>query len=286
MLLAVAGACAVTTAAASAVPLFVSSVGTAANDVQAEERCAPDTGATLHELATPEEVRRPGPDPFRMAGGRLGTSNRWAEMPGLSLANAAGRRTGVTVVARDEAVDHVEVIDAATGGGIWISDRAAAETGLGVGDTALVGEASVPVAAVYRDLAALTADDYWCSMGRQVLLEDRFGELVAPPPLVLADRGTFADIQHRNDLREVHAAWQAPLGVAVHADDADALISDLACHGDRSGGFEWCRAGQPLLANGVRARNDDEFVDGFFASSLPHLVARTSAIQLSVSSGV
>ncbi|WP_436795532.1 hypothetical protein [Actinospongicola halichondriae] len=286
-LAAVAGACAVMAAAAASVPLFVSSVGTAANEVQAEERCGPDTGATVLSGARPSEVRDPGAGPFQAVSGQLGPTDRWVQALGVGLVGSDPEQvTEVSVMARDEAMTHVEVLEGPQGDGLWISDRAADESGLALGDSGKVGASEVRVAAIYRDLAALTVDDYWCSNAPLVLVEERNGELVPPPPLVLVDRDTFADFLETSRPANVFAAWQAPLRPDLEVGEAEVLAADLACRGERSGALPWCTSGQPLLRGGSAARDDAHFLRSHLDSSLPYVIDRTKAIQVSVGSGV
>src|SRR5262245_20343685 len=73
----VAGACTVLVAAVAAVPLFLSSVGSGAIEVQTQERCPTDTGATH-----PTEWDDPAPrDPFMPLADRLGPSTWWRYFP-------------------------------------------------------------------------------------------------------------------------------------------------------------------------------------------------------------
>lgn len=286
VLAAVVGACAVMAAAASSVPLFVSSVGTAANQVQADERCGPETGATVFADTRASALRHPGPDPFDVVAAHLGPTDRWVQAEGTRLAGATpDRDIEVSLMARDDAAAHIDVLEGG-GDGLWISDRAAHQSGLGVGDLARIGEADVAVTAVYRDLAALTVDSYWCSNAPLLLFEERNGDLVAPPPLVLVSRDVFADIRAAGGAVAAVAAWQAPLRPALDVTEAETLIDDLACHGERSHRFSWCRSGQPPLASGIVARDDAHFVSVHLRSALPFVVERTHAIQVSVSSGV
>lgn len=97
-------------------------------------------------------------------GDRLGQSVFWlAGAAGLERADGSGV-TRVALLARDGALDHVDVLDGTPGPGMRISDRAAAATGLGRGDRAhLAGtQVEVPIAGVYRDVSGLLPDGYWC----------------------------------------------------------------------------------------------------------------------------
>ncbi|HEY9556714.1 MAG TPA: hypothetical protein VIR58_08265, partial [Acidimicrobiales bacterium] len=76
VLAAVAGACAVMVAAVAAVPLFLSSVGSASLALQASERCPRDTGASVPLQLDATGVEAPPDDPFSAVSDRLGPSNR------------------------------------------------------------------------------------------------------------------------------------------------------------------------------------------------------------------
>ena len=142
----VAGACAVLAAALAAVPLFLSSVGSEAVAVQAGERCPRDTGATLRFGATSRAVESPSRDPFAPLSDDLGPTSQWVALDSTLAGGEPDGDTPVVVVARNGALDHVEVVDGSRGPGLWIPDRAARITGLDVGDQARVGATPVPVA--------------------------------------------------------------------------------------------------------------------------------------------
>lgn len=292
LLAATAGAVAVMVAAASSVPLFLSSVATASTAIQAEARCAPDTGATLADLDRAAEVVDPGPDPFAALRPDLAPANRWARLVGEVPLSVAGGRDSVDVrvLARDDAGEHVEVVDGALVDGVWVTDTLADDLGLGVGDPVTIGDARVPVVAVYRDLAGLTVDDFWCANADMLLYEERGADLVPPPPLVIADRATLADLIPPT-ARSAIGVWQAPLGDDLRLGDAGDLAHTLACRGRRAGALAWCADGQPLIPSGRfdtarPARDDRDFLDRYLSSSLPYVIERTRAIRTSVASGV
>src|SRR3546814_16943563 len=64
-------------AAVAAVPLFLSSVGSASLALQASERCPRDTGASVPLQLDATGVEAPPDDPFSAVSDRLGPSNRW-----------------------------------------------------------------------------------------------------------------------------------------------------------------------------------------------------------------
>lgn len=291
----VAGACAVMSAAAAAVPLFVSSVGTAAVSLQAEERCASDTGVTQTFSASATDVRAASADPFAALDDKLAPSNSWARLQLAAVGTADGTTSvPVSLLTRDGAASHIDVVEGATGPGVWITDRAAEATGLGVGDSARFGTAEAPVAAIYRDLSGTTVGPYWCSHADLLLLEVRGGDLIRPPPMLIADRGTFADLLVGLDIGLAEGAWEAALGDQLTVGEADDLVDELACRGSGSAALAWCADGQPLVTvrSGdprlprVAARSDADFVERVFDSSLPFVIDRCRAIQTSVGGGI
>ena len=292
----VAGACAVLVAALASVPLFLSSVGTASVAIQAAERCPRDTGATRASSATPDDVRSPSPAPFGPLGDALGPSTWWARMQLVPLTGgAAGEDLAQTsVLVQDEAADHVDVLGGPRGEGIWITDRAAARSGLSVGDQARLGGIALPVSAIYRDLSGNRVDPFWCSHADLLLIEVVNGDLRRPPPVVLADRDTFARVMGGMGMPHARSAWEAPLRPDTTVARADELIRQLACRTDEAPALAWCGDGQPLVprrAGGlsrepVAANGDADFVRRYFQSALPFVTDRSRAIGTSVGSGI
>jgi putative ABC transport system permease protein len=292
VLVTVVGACAVMTASAASVPLFLSSVGTESVALQVAERCPRDTGVSLQLGASSSQVTPIVEDPFVSLSHRLEPSNRWLWLERTRLAGADLNEddTPANLLMRDDALEHVQVIDGSDGPGIWISDRAAALTGLGVGDQATVGGVTqVPVTGVYRDLSGSTVDRFWCSNGDLLLPEGR--ELVPPPPLVLADRETFASLMRGLDVSVAPGAWEASLRGGLTLTETKELVHSLAC-GPGGEELRWCLDGRPLLPGSQRynsgptaARDEAEFVEFFYGSSLPFVTERSRAIQTSVAGG-
>lgn len=290
----VAGACAVLTASVAAVPLFLSSVGTESVALQAAERCPSDTGATLVRRIEADQVAEPAPDPFTALAGSLGRPNWWVRLQLVTLAGTDDSSfTQVSLVSRDDAADHVDVLEGpAAGHGIWITDRAAEATGLSVGDRATISGTSVPVVAIYRDLSGNVVDDFWCSHADLLLIEVINGDLRRPPPMVLADRGTFAAVMAGSTAGAATSAWEAPLAPDLTLAATEELLATLACRGDGPAPA-WCADGQPpvprrsggLSREPVAANDDEDFVRRYLGSSLPFVIARAHAIQSSVGGG-
>jgi putative ABC transport system permease protein len=292
VLAAVAGATAVVVAAIAAVPLFVSAAGTAAVDLQAGERCPVDTGVSQFVPVDREAFVAGTPRQYGSLPG-LTDENRWTVLAGLQLGRAGTDvHEPVSVLTGEGMAEHVEVLDGSTADpGVWITDRAAEATGLGVGDRATVGGHDVAVAAVYRDLAGYTTDRYWCPNNRWLLIESRGGDLVPPPPVVLVDRETMAAIGEANGIsRGFGYLDQAALAKGTTITEARRLLDDLACHGDDPKALAWCTPDQPLLTRRFGtprpAVDDRDFVERWFDSSLPFVVDRAHAIQTAVASGI
>lgn len=271
----VAGACAVLSASAAAVPLFLSSVGTEAIAVQAAERCSRDTGATHQDEVTAAALREPPEDPFAPLSAQLGPTESWA-LAGVALARPDGSRARtMPVLARDDFLDHVEVLDGGPGPGLWISDRAADITRLGAGDVATVvggsipdegfagrrydrpieGRAELPIVGVYRDLAgSATDDDYWCAHA-DLLLAPSGGLDSLPPPVVLVDRATLAVLVDQLGVDAVPGVWAAPIreGGDLTLRRADDLVADMACRPDLAPTLPWCD-GVTVAGHGTVAR--------------------------------
>lgn len=283
----VAGASAVVAAALASGPLFLSSVGTGSVQVQAAERCARDTGATYRFAATPSGVRDPIPDPFVPLGDTLGPGRHWARLDLVRLhgddpaPDGAPAATDASVLALDDFLDHIDVVDGEPGPGLWISDRAAAVTGLQIGDAATFGDdaARMPVAGVYRDLAGPDIADFWCADSDVLLPVGPDADL--PPPVLLADRGTMAALATDLGVPRVLTGWEAALRAGDSVADVDELVQDLACRGPTVDELVWCAPGS---ASREQADGHDAaaFVEDFFQSHLPFVAARSRAIQTSV----
>jgi putative ABC transport system permease protein len=325
----VAGACAVLSASAAAVPLFLSSVGTEAIAVQSAERCPRDTGATYQDDVTAAALRARPEDPYAPLAAQLGPTESWA-LAGVSLARPDGSRVRtMPVLARDDFLGHVEVLDGGPGPGLWISDRAAEITRLGAGDVATVvggsipdqgfagrpynrpveGRAEGPIVGVYRDLAgSATDDDYWCAHA-DLLLAQSGGLDGLPPPVVLVDRATLADLIDELGVDAVPGVWAAPIreGGDLTLGRADDLVAGMACRPDLAPTLPWCD-GVTVAGDGTVTRrveheafpfgppgtvvstqeydDGDAFLADALASHLPFVTERTRAIRASVAGGV
>ena len=96
--------------------------------------------------------------------------------------------------------------------GVWIDDNSAAFTGVDVGDTVVVGygngRARVPIAGIYRSLAAQPLSPYWRPLMFEII-NPRSNDL-APPPFLIADKDTFFEVG-RGLGESAELVWHFPL---------------------------------------------------------------------------
>lgn len=333
VLAAVGGAGAVLAASVAGVPLFLSSAGSESVAVQAGDRCPRDTGVrhpagfavagvasdgVEGDVAAPPRFAELAPgdspaDPFEPLDDRLGPSVLWLVQRDAKLRFADGSSDmTVAVLARDGALDHVDVLDGSPGPGLWLSDRARNVTRLAAGDRAYFSgaETGFPVAGIYRDEAVLPPDNYWCAHA-DLLLPDHIGASL-PPPVVLADRATFLELMRSLGVPAAFGAWEAPLADDLTLADADTLVTDLSCRTGIAPRLAWCedvddvggaitgpapdvlvpmgQTGRPGLAEPTEDRIDyrdaDDFVSRALLSHLPFVTDRSRAIKTSVAGGV
>ena len=190
------------------------------------------------------------PDPFTPLADNLGPSTQWARIETSLQGAGPSDPTDVVVLYRDEALANVEVLERTGRPGLWLSDRAVEMTGVDTSETnAVLGGVPMPIAGVYRDLAAGTiADPYWCAHASDLLLEVQGGDLVPPDPIVIADRESFFSLEGLlGSSVEVQAAWEARLRGDVTVSQVDTLVEELACDGDEAPELAWCKGGRPAV---------------------------------------
>ncbi|HTE72531.1 MAG TPA: hypothetical protein VK640_04940 [Actinomycetes bacterium] len=292
----VAGAGVVLVAPVTAVPLFLSSVGTASVAVQADERCPRDTGVSYTASVATADAASTRVDPLRALAGDVGPVTRWARSEPVQLAGpGSDDDTAAVVLTRDGATDHIEILEGTAGRGALLADRAAQATGLGPGDMATISGAAVPVTGVYRDLAGIRVDEAWCTHGDLLLPRGNGLDRILPPPVVLVDRPTFAALMADLGVNRVALTWEAPLRGGLTVAGTRGLLDDLACVSPTATGLDWCSEGRPSAAVGPAGRvaeggYDDqhqrEFVAHFFETHLPFVVDRAGSIRTSVAGGV
>lgn len=294
LLVSTAGAGAVLAASLAAVPLFLSSAGTEAVALQAAERCPRDTGAT-YVIAPGPGSRLDAPDPFTPLVDELGPSIQWGRIETVLEGPGPSERTPVVVLFRDDAVTHLDVVEPTERSqGVWVSDRTVALTGVGASTEAVVGGIRTPVTGVYRDLSAGTiTDPFWCAHRPDLLLQG--ADLEPPPPVLIADRETWLDLEATAVSEVVEAGWETPLLDEVTVTAARDLVADLDCDSAIAAELTWCRdraevtvddGPGALSGQQVEPPNADGFVERYFESSVPFVAVRARSIQTAVGGGV
>lgn len=126
---------------------------------------------------------------------------------------------GVTLFARDDALDHVEILEQSGDDGVWLTDRYAGRRGLRAGDTLQYAFGDAPIAGIYRDLSGDSATTvlpaYWCTWSSLIVPTLEF----RPPPFALVDQETmFGLIPNLPDLSdaapEISGWWYSPVNTS------------------------------------------------------------------------
>ncbi|MBA3250190.1 MAG: hypothetical protein H0T66_07775 [Geodermatophilaceae bacterium] len=97
----------------------------------------------------------------------------------------------VTLFARADVLEHVEIVEQAGDTGVWLTDRYAGLRGLRAGDTLQFAFGDAPIAGIYRDLGGdgvfTDLPAYWCTWSDLIVPDLEF----RPPPFVLVDPATM-----------------------------------------------------------------------------------------------
>ncbi|HZD72662.1 MAG TPA: FtsX-like permease family protein, partial [Actinomycetota bacterium] len=133
----------------------------------------------------------------------------------LVMSNPADQRRYANgrLLYREGFTDHIQKLQVAGGSGVWLPSETAAFAGVRAGGrVALVqgGRRVVArVAGIYKDLNRLPVTPFWCAKGPLIYAPGLGREI--PPPPILADRATMADLNRQ--LREDHLifSWELPL---------------------------------------------------------------------------
>ncbi|MGH9104007.1 MAG: hypothetical protein ACRDYD_13655 [Acidimicrobiales bacterium] len=221
----------------SALPLYLSSGGSAATALEVAQRCPSELGATVvaDGPVAPRALAARSADAARLVSADLRSSGA----PPGALAGAVttvtllstrgalalvGPRSGahplqIQLLDRSDQLAHVSAVSSAGGVGVWIPDDAAAALGARsgetltlepVGSTGARAGAPVPlrVAGVYRSLEGRTLPRFWCD-GQAFFgtPDDNF----PPPPVVLAGPAALAGILRAVSGSSLTFEWQRSL---------------------------------------------------------------------------
>ena len=311
VLLAVLAAGLILGAAAAATPLFLSSAANAALARQMEERCPPTYGLqvrTFGALGGPvsaEELERAaglgsaagwpaGRELLATRERRVGQAGALMPdlgQPVLSMSGPLLQVTGATPGAlsggrlfyRDGFEGHIRKLASAPGvAGVWLPSEAAAQLRAQPGDRvtlSLTGRsAPVRVAGVYQELHRLPPTPYWCAQAEEIYPPGYAED--PPPPLVLADRATFAAASRRLQEPRLEFTWDLE------------LARDLSLAEARENAAAFPAASQAVVADGGGMLSPEQAVAfnspgvAVTKSELPFLVQRSEAIVAAVGGAI
>jgi putative ABC transport system permease protein len=238
-------------AAAAAVPVFESSVASAAIATQIGQRCATTAGFNVTSAGplTGPVVDYDAPGTRGLDGLTL-LARRDAEVRRLgagvpNLAAPSLTMSGPPVILRSPTdqsrfangrlmyrqgfFDHLQKLQVAGGSGVWLPSEAAGFAGVRAGgrvDLVLNDRrVSARVAGIYQDLNRLPRTPFWCSQA-PLIYQPGFAEDI-PPPLILADRDTLAALDRQLHQDRVNFTWELPLAGGLTLPRARATVAAL-----------------------------------------------------------
>jgi putative ABC transport system permease protein len=287
-------------AASAADPLFESSVASAANAKQIAQRCPATVGfqagatGTLFGRADPADVPGArGLDQAILLARRDRAVRRAAtDVPDLgaprltvfgaplivSRPGDSGRSANGRLVHREGFAGHIQVLQAAGGGGVWLPRETAAFAGVRAGDPMALSQAgrtvTARVAGVYQNLNRLPETDYWCSAGSLIYAAGLGNEI--PPPPVLVDRATLTGLEGKLQEARLQFTWELPLRGAL------SLPQSRQTAGGLPGLYAALTSGPGALfhARGQFATGDPGTLT--IRSELPFVVQRSAGIVAAV----
>jgi putative ABC transport system permease protein len=263
-------------AASAAVPLFESSVASAANAKQIAQRCPATVGFTLATVGTlsgqvgANDAGARGLDATALLDRRqVAVEQAGARVPNLGapLLTIIGvpltmsrpgdqrRSTNGRLLYREGFGDHLQKLQVAGGSGVWLPSETAGFAGIRAGERvtlSLNGRTAVAgVAGIYKDLNRLPVTPFWCSLASLIYAPGLGREI--PPPPILADRDTMADLDRQLRQERLIFTWELPLrgslSLPQSLQTAGRLDSLCAALGTGSGAVFRVRSGRAVFAN-------------------------------------
>lgn len=222
-------------AASAAVPLFESSVASAANAKQVAQRCPATVGfmLTTADVLSGRIGGNDAPGATGLAATMLlerrqtAVERAGARVPGtgqprLTISGAplimsnpgdSGRSANGRLLYREGFTDNIQKLQAAGGSGVWLPSetarfagvRAGGRVALTINDRRVVTR----VAGVYKDLNRLPVTPFWCPQGSLIYAAGLGREI--PPPPILADRDTLAALDRQLQQDRLQFTWELPL---------------------------------------------------------------------------
>lgn len=240
VILSVIAAAAVVACASSSAALFLSSSASEALRVQILGQC-PDAAFPVLEQSGfgPGFSAQPDVDQRvtrEMTEHGLSPPLRVVQVNGSVTFNAGSASTLGQGFYRDGAMDSVAILSRRPGDGVVLPQQAADDLRVEPGGSVQVGDASIPVVGIYRDLfTESSVRPFWCSYSSLFLNE---GSLSTPPPaLVLATSPAVAEQIGRAGGRiDMIRTWTSPIqidGLTLSA--ADRVVQERQRAFDQSG---------------------------------------------------
>jgi putative ABC transport system permease protein len=238
-------------AAAAAVPVFESSVASAAIATQIGQRCATTAGYNVTSagpltgpIGDDDAAGARGLDGLTLLGRRdaeihrLGAAVPNLGAPSLTMSGPPvimrsptdqSRSANGRLMYRQGFLDHIQKLQAAGGNGVWLPSEAARFAGVRAGGRVDVvfndRTVSALVAGIYQDLNRLPQTPFWCSQG-PLIYQPGFGEEI-PPPLILVDRDTLASLDRQLRQDRLNFTWELPLAGDLTLPGARATVAAL-----------------------------------------------------------
>lgn len=217
---AIVAAAAILAMAAASGPLFLSTIGTASLNSQAEQTCP--------------EYSRPGmsaaiPGMQVAATGRSGRSamraQNLADPRTTAVGEAQVQKTFVHFFSGVGSLGHVTKLTVGAGPGVWVPNNFAAKLGVGPGDTiTTTAGRSTRVAGIYQALAPdpyslANLPRYWCSWTNIIVATVASDAAVAATPLdsregplLITDQATVARMVDG----DVRVSWHSPMSTTAY----------------------------------------------------------------------
>lgn len=135
----------------------------------------------------------------------------------------------VRLLAKTDALAHVQQIAGRDGGGFWIADEAAESMALEPGDDLYLtledgATRTVKIDGIYRALWKQPRTPYWRSLGH-FIYERRAGSRVGPPPtFLIGDQEQVAELSSGSGVVPIQLRWEWPLdSTRLTLDEAERL---------------------------------------------------------------
>lgn len=232
VVVALAGTAAILAVTAASTPLFVASAGNAALHHQLAATCAYTDGGYIRAQIPARVPAAQWPSYIdhrrdavlaAAAGLHHHTPLVVSEHVRLDARRANGERLLQTLLTRDGALAHVDILERWGSSGVWLSDTAVSELRLQRGSRlAIVNdlpdrvgtlrpvELALPIAGVYRDIAKAPVAPFWCSL-RPVIYPPSIGSDVPTPSVALLDPAQFRSVVAKLTPGNVTQQFELPL---------------------------------------------------------------------------